>query len=101
MSEPLSEIAVVREKNEAFGLRVETADVEKPGKFVGQKIEDGVTSVYIFSRRDKTHGFVQHDSEQRFGMNKLAMHFHVVARTRLRAEIRADLAVNGDMARGN
>jgi hypothetical protein len=34
-------------------------------------------------------------------VNKLAIHLHVVARTRLCAEIRADSAVDGDMARSN
>ena len=39
MREPLSEIAVVGEENEAFGLRIETANVEETGKFCRQKIE--------------------------------------------------------------
>ena len=101
MGEPLGEIAIVGEKNEAFGLRVKTADVEEPGKFFGQKIKDGISGVHIFSRRDEARRLVQQDGEQWFGMNKLAIHFHVVARTRLCAEIRADLAVDGDTARGN
>src|SRR6266480_4525527 len=101
MGEPLGEVAIVGEKNEAFGLRVKTADVEKPGKFFGQKIEDGIAGVHIFSRRDEARRLVQQDGEQWFGTNKLTIHFHVVARTRLCAEIRADLAVDGDTTRGN
>jgi len=101
MGEPLGEIAIVGEENEALGLRVKTADVEEPGKFFGQKIKDGISGVHIFSRRDEARRLVQQDGEQWFGMNKLAIHFHVVARTRLCAEIRADLAVDGDTASGN
>jgi hypothetical protein len=101
MGEPLGEIAIVGEKNETFGLRVKTADVEEPAKFFGQKIEDGIADVQILSRRDEARRLVQHDGEQWFDMNKLAIHFHVVARTRLCAEIRADLAVDGDTTRGN
>src|SRR6266550_1750169 len=101
MGEPLGEIAIVGEKNEAFGLRVKTANVEEPGKCFGQKIEDGIAGVHILSRRDETRRLMQQDGEQWFGMNKLAIHFHVVARTRLCAEVRADLAVDGDTTCGN
>ena len=101
MGEPLGEIAIVGEKNEAFALRVKTADIEESGKFFGQKVEDGVASVHILSRRDEARRLVQQDGEQWFGMNKLAIHFHVVARTRLCAEVRADLAVDGHTACGN
>ncbi len=101
MGEPLGEIAIVGEKNEAFGLRVKTANVEEPGKCFGQKIEDGIAGVHILSRRDETRRLMQQNGEQWFGMNKLAIHFHVVARTRLCAEVRADLAVDGDTACGN
>ena len=101
MSEPLGESTVVREKDEAFGLRVEPSHIEKPGKFLGQKIEDGIASVNSFSCRNKTRRFVQHDGERWIGMNKFAIHFHVIARSRLCAEVRADLAVDADAASGN
>ena len=101
MGEPLGEIAIVGEKNEALGLRVKTAYVEEPGKFCRQKIEDSIAGVHIFSRRDEARRLVQQDGVQWFGMNKLAIHFNVVARTRLCAEVRADLAVDGDTACGD
>jgi len=41
---------------------------------------------------------VQHDGERSIGMNKFAIHFHVIARSRLRAEVCADLAVDPDAA---
>jgi len=61
MGEPLGHSTVVREKDEAFGLRVEPPHIEEPGQFLGQKIENGVARVNIFSRRNETRRFVQHD----------------------------------------
>src|SRR5947207_14098218 len=101
MGEPLGEVAIVGEKKEAFGLRVKTADVEKPGKFFGQKIEDGIAGVHIFSRRDEARRLVQQDGQQRIDANKFAVHFTVIARGRLRTEVRADLTVDGYTACGN
>src|SRR5437667_10329991 len=98
MDEPLGEITVVREKDEAFGLRVEQHHTEEPGKFSGQKIENGVARVNIFSCRNKTRRFVQHYGERWIGMSKFAIHFNVIARNRLCAEVSADLAVDGDAA---
>ena len=98
MDEPLGEITVVREKDEAFGLRVEPPHIEEPGQFLGQKIEDCIARVSIFSCRNETRRFVQHDGERWIGMNKFAIHFHVIARSRLRAEVCADLAVDPDAA---
>ena len=100
MREPLSEIAVVREEDKAFGLRIETANVEEAGKFSWQKIEDGVAGVHIFSRRDEARRLVQHDGEQWSGMNQFAVHFDMIARSRLRAEIGPDFAIDSD-APGN
>ncbi len=99
MGEPLSEIAVVREEDKAFGLRIETANIEEAGKFSGQKIEDRVASVHIFSRRDEARRLMQHDGEHWSGVNQFAVHFDMIARGWLRAEIGADLAVDRDAAR--
>ena len=96
MSESLREIAVVGEENEAFGLGIETANVEETGEFSGQKIEDRVASVRIFSRRDEARRLVQHDGEQWSGMNRFPVHFDMIARGRVRTEIGADFAVNND-----
>lgn len=101
MSESLSEIAVVGEENETFGLRIEAPNIEEARIFFGQKIEYGVASVHIFSRRDETRRFVQHDGEQSSGMNQFAVHFDIIARGRVRTEIGADLAVDSDAAGGN
>lgn len=98
MSEPLSEIAVVSEKKQAFGLGIESANVEEPGKFCRQEIENSVASVRIFSCRNETGGFVQYDGKRWVGMEHFPIHFHVVARRRLRTEVCADLAINGDAA---
>ena len=82
-------------------MRIETANIEEPGKFLGQKIEDGVASVHISSRRDKAGRFMQHDGKRWSGMNEFAVHFDMIARDWLRAEIGADLAVHRDAAGGN
>lgn len=96
MGDPLREFAIVCEKDQAFGLRVETTDTEEPGEFPWQKIENGVASMHIFSGRNETGRFMQYDRHQRIDVNKFAIHFHVIARGRLRAEVRADFAVDGD-----
>ena len=96
MSEPQSKLAVVGEKEQAFGLRIEPADVEETGKFCRQKIENSVASIQVFSCRNETGGFMQHDGERWVGMEHFAIHFHVVARSWLRAEICADQAIDGD-----
>ncbi len=101
MCDPLSEIAVAREEDEAFGLRIETANVEEAGKFFGQKIKDGVVGMHISSRRDEARRFVEHDGEHGSGMNQFAVHFDMIARGRLRAEIGADFAVDSDAAGSN
>ena len=101
MSEPLREIAVVCEENEAFGLGIETANVEETGEFSRQNIEDRVASVRIFSRRDEARRLVQHDGEHWSGMNQFPVRFDMIARGRLRAEIGADFAIDSDAASNN
>ena len=99
MSEPLRQFAIVRQKEQTFSLRVETADVEEPGKFWGQQIKDSVARVGILSSRYESSGLMQHDGKRRLGAKKFAIDFDVVARARLRAEICADLAVDDDTTR--
>ena len=96
MSEPLRQLAVIREQEQTFSLRVETPDVEEPGKFWGQQIKDSVARVGILSSRNESGRFMQHNRKRRLGAKKFAIDFDVVARARLRAEICADLAVDGD-----
>src|SRR5215469_6431648 len=59
MGEPLGEFAVVCEKKEALGLRVEPANVEQTRKFWRQQVEDRVTSMLIFSGRNNAGWFVE------------------------------------------
>jgi hypothetical protein len=99
MGEPLRELAIVCEKDQPFGLRVETADAEEPVKFLWQKIENRVASMHIFSGGNETGRFMQYNRQRWIGVNKFAVHFHVIVRSGLRAEVRADLAVDGDAPR--
>jgi hypothetical protein len=101
MRQPLCEIAIVCEKQQTFGLSVETPDVEQPREFSRQQIKDSVAHVRISPSRNESGGLVQHDGERRGNMNKFAIHLDVVARARLSTEIGADLAVDGDTTRRN
>jgi hypothetical protein len=96
MGQPLREFAIVCEKDQAFGLRVETTDAEEPGKFSWQKIENGVASMHIFSGRNEPRRFVQHDRKRWINMNKFAVDFYVIAHARLCTEVRAKAAVDRD-----
>ena len=96
MSEPLREFAVVGENEETFALRIEPADVEKSRKFRREQIEDGIARVRIAFGRNKTGRLVQDNRQWKIDMNELAIHFHVIARGRLRTEIRARFSVDGD-----
>jgi hypothetical protein len=96
MSQPLGEIAVIREEKQAFGLRVEAADVEKSRQMGREKIEDRIARIRIASRRNETGRLMQHDVEPPLAVNEFAVDFNVVAVPGLRAEISADLAVDRD-----
>src|SRR3984893_6672192 len=96
MGKMLREVAVVRQNQQTFALRVETADIEQPRKFRGQQIEDCVPRVWIFPGRNKSSRFVQDNVQRPLRVHELAIHFHVVALVRLRAEVCADFSVYGD-----
>lgn len=96
MSELLGEFAVVCEKNESLGLRVEPADVEKPREFRREQIENCLPCVPVLPCGDKSGWLMQHDCERRIDMDQFAVDFNVIARRRLDAEVRADPPVNGD-----
>jgi|ERR1051326_2953086 hypothetical protein len=98
MRQSLREIAVVREQEQTFTLRVETANVEEPRKFRRQQIEDRVARVRIASRRDKPRRFMERDRQRAFNMNELAVHLYVIALGRLRAEVCADAPVDRHLA---
>ena len=97
MCEPLRKVAVVRENEEPFALRVETANIEEPRQFCRQEIEDGVARVRILTSGDEAFRFVQENVEKPLGWpNEFAVDFDVIAFARLRAEIRAGLTVYCD-----
>ncbi len=98
MRESFGKIAVVSQKQQALGLRVEPADIEKLGKFPRQQIEDGVARVRIAARRNETRRFVQHDGERWIDMKKSSIDLHMIALGRLRAEVGADFSVNCNAA---
>src|ERR1700693_4196852 len=80
VGQPLRKFAVVGKKDQAFGLRIEPAHIEKTGKFRWQKIKDNVARMRIASGRNETGGLVQNNVQARklFG-DEFAIHLHVVA----------------------
>ena len=97
MGEALRKVAVVGEKEQAFGLGIKPAHIEKTRKFRRQKIKDNVARMRITSGRNETGGLVQNNVQPRkLSGDEFAIHFHVVAYRRLRAEIRTALSVDGD-----
>jgi hypothetical protein len=101
VGEPLRQFAIVRQKQQTFRLRIETSNIEELRKFFRQEIKDRVTSVAIFSSRNESAGFMQHDRKGWSGANKFIIDFDVVARPWLRTEICADLAIDCDTAPGD
>ena len=49
VGESLRQFTVVRQKQQTFGLRIQTPDSEEAGKFCWQEIKDGVPRVRILS----------------------------------------------------
>src|SRR5207244_821332 len=96
MSEFLREIAVVRQDQQSFTLSIESANIEKPGKFWRQQVENRVARVRIAPGRNKSNRLVQRDRHFVLEMNELAVDFHMVALARLRAEICANASIDRD-----
>jgi len=101
VGEPLRQFAIVSQKQQTFSLCIETSDIEKSRKFFGQEIKDRVARVEIFSSRNESAGFMQHNRQRRSDANKFIIEFDVVARCWLRTEVCADLAIDCDAARSN
>jgi hypothetical protein len=101
VGEPLRQFTVVRQKQQAFSLRIETSDIEESRKFFGQEIKDRVARVEIFSSRNESAGFMQHNRKRWSGANEFTIDFDVVAYRWLRTEVCADLAIDCDAARSN
>ena len=79
MHQALREIAVVRQDEQPFALRIEPADVEQPRHVRRQEIEDRVARVRIAARRDKTGRLVQHDVQLALRAHHFAADFDVIA----------------------
>jgi hypothetical protein len=99
MGKSLRQFAIICEKKQTLSLRVQTPDVEESGKFLWKQIKHSVARLLIFSGRNKSSGFVQHDGYRWSGVNKFAVDFDVIERAWLCAEVCADLTVDGDATR--
>ena len=96
MRQALGEIAVIRQDEKTFGLRVEPADIEKARKLWRQQIEDRVARIGVGAGGNEADGFVQDDVEFAFAAHQPAPDFDVIALCGLRAEVGADATVNRD-----
>jgi hypothetical protein len=101
VGESLGQFTIVRQKQQTFCLRIETSDIEESGKFFRQEIKDRVARVEIFSSRNESAGFMQHNRKGWSGANKFIIDFDVVACRWLRTEVCADLAIDCDAARSD
>lgn len=99
VGKPLRQVAIICEKKQTFSLRIQASNIEETRKLLRKQIKDSIASVLIFSGRDESGGFVQHDAKCRSDVDKFAIDFYVIARVRLCAEVCADLTVDGDPAR--
>ncbi len=96
VGKPLREFAIVCEKEQTLSLRVQTPDVEEPGKFLWKQIKHSVARMLIFSGRNKSRGFMQHDGKRWSDANKFAIDFDMITWVGLCAEVCADFAVDGN-----
>src|SRR4051812_4092201 len=101
MGEALCEIAIVGEDEQAFGLRVKTADIEKTRQMRWQQIEDRVADLRVASRGNETRRLMQHNVEPTLTVDEFPVDLDVIALSGLRAEVSADLAVDHDAAGGD
>ena len=97
----LRQIAVVRENEESFGLRVEPANIEQARELRRQEIENRVARIGIGARGNEAGRFVKDDIELALAAHELANDFDVSALRRLRAEVGADAAVDRDASGRN
>ena len=70
VSQTLSEVAVVSQKEESFGLGVESTNIEKARELWGQKIEDGVAHVGVGSSGNKAGRFVEDQVNVALSLNQ-------------------------------
>ena len=101
MSQVLGQVAVIRQNKQAFSLRVETADIEEPGEFCRKQLKNRLARVWVAPGRNEPRWFVQNNRKRNVDPRQPAIHFDMIARSRLRTEIGADLAINGHTTGGN
>jgi hypothetical protein len=101
VGEPLGQFAIVCQKQQTFCLRIETSDNEESRKLLRQEIKDGVARMEVFSSRNESAGFMQHDRKGWSAANKFMIDLDVVSRPCLRTEACADLAVDCYAARSD
>ena len=101
MSQALCKIAVVRQNQEPFGLRIKSPDVEKSGKLWWQEIEDCVTRIWIGPGRNEAGRFIQHYVNLTLASDQFPSHFNVVSFGRLRAKVSANATIDGDASSGD
>ena len=94
MHQPMREIAIVRQDEKSFALRIESTDIEEAREFRRQEIENRVARIGIGVCRDKAGRFVQDDVELGLAVNQLASDFDMVTCDRLRTEVSTDAAVD-------
>jgi hypothetical protein len=101
VGEPLGQFAIVCQKQQTFCLRIETSDNEESRKFLRQEIKDDVARMEIFSSRNESAGFMQHDRKGWSAANKFMIDLDVVSRPCLRTEVCTDLAIDCYAARSD
>ena len=101
MGKALGEVAVVRQEEKAFGLRVEAADIEKAWQMPRQQIEDRVARIWVVPCRNKSGRLMQHDIEPALALDEFAVDLDVVALAWVDAKIGADLAVDRNATGGD
>ncbi len=101
MGEALRQIAIVREDEQTFTLRVEPADVEEPRQMQRQKVKDCIASIWIASGGDEPGWLVQDDVQLLLRAHHLAADFDVIRLVRFVTKIGADAAVDGHAAAGD
>src|SRR5260370_10421043 len=94
MRELLRKIAIVRQQEQSFALRIQAPDIEKARKLWRQQIENRVAGVRIAPSGNESGRFVERNYQWSLEMNQLATNLYMVALVRLRAAICANATVD-------
>ena len=101
MRQAVRKIAIVRQDEKSFGLRIESANIEKARELRRQKIENRVARIGIGARRDEAGRFMQDEVELALAVHELTSDFDMITFGRLRAEVGADATVDCNAPIGN